>query len=289
MGQRVSVDKIMQSINEIEYIIDWQSIRQAFGEHISKKIGAGFRFAGVRPEAFWPMGRPNERVSEVFDETYVTVWQTTRKISVYLLDDLSSSMDFGTHPSKSERAARIAAAIAYSALKIHDEFTYIGFSDCLEPEMYFVKSDFGKDLPWQVARSRLNFFSTRKSATAFGEALEELPKYEPCLCFIVSDFLPHNSFIPYIVPQLEKHDIVPIVLRDFLEDEIPEEGGYVSLKDNESGKEILVSLGIKKILEQENSKLKQAFNFFGIEAVWCMPQKDDLSEIMSFFLRRLKD
>lgn len=288
MKERLGADDIMRQIYEIEYALDWEAVRAGFGEHVSRKIGAGFRFAGIRPQEVWPTGRPDERLSEVYDETYVRVWHTTRQIRVYVLDDLSGSMAFGVISSKRERVARIDGAVAYSASRRHDVFSYIGFADRVEPSMCFGEGDRAKDMPRLIVESRLQFASGRKGAAGFADAVLQLPRNEPALVFVPSDFWPQENFLPFLAAAAELHDVVPIVLRDTLEEKLPDERGYVSLEDAENGEEILVPLGVLTSLREENERLKAAFNELGIDAVWCTPAGNDLAEVNAFFLRRLK-
>jgi hypothetical protein len=284
----MNADAILRKLHDIDYVIDWEAVRAAFGVHRSSKIGAGFRFGGIKPEYVWPSGHPNESASEIYDEEYVTVWHTTRKIPVFILDDLSGSMDFGSGPTKTERAALISASISYSAYISKDDVTYIGFSEKVEPSLHFKSSEFGKDLPWYIANARLSFRGTRKSARGFSEALGYLPANEPSLCFIISDFWPQEMFIPELEAAVEIHDIVPIVLRDVLEEKLPEEAGYASLVDAESGAEVLVPLGLRSRLQEENERLKRAFRQAGIEAIWCGENENDIQRLREFFLRRLQ-
>jgi uncharacterized protein (DUF58 family) len=286
MTTRLSANDIVRQIYDLEYVINWDAVRHAFGVHRSKKIGAGFRFGGVRPQDAWPAGRINERASEIFDEPYVTVWRTSRQIRAYVLDDLSGSMDFGSHPSKNERAARIDAAIAYSASRNYDLFTYIGFAEQVEIEIHSGEAGRGKDLLWLVADSRLKFKSGRKSAAGFSKALSRLPQSEPALVFVLSDFLPQEAFLPHLAAVIETHDIVPVVLRDVLEKQLPDEGGYAALIDTETGEEVLVPLDAGIELANEDERLTKAFGRLGLAPVWRLPGEDDLLCLIKYFLRR---
>jgi hypothetical protein len=292
MRQEISADEIIRRIYDIEYSINWEAVRAVFGIHFSSKIGAGFRFGGVKPEYVWPSGRPRESVSEAYDDEYVNVWYTTRKISVFVLDDLSSSMDFGYAAlSKRERAAMVDAAIVFSAYKAADELTYIGFSDRVEPSMYFGPEDRNKYLPWIVANARLKFKKERKKATGISEALSFLPKNEPALCFIVSDFFPQSMFLRHISEIAFCHDVVPVVIRDIWEEMIPEEKGYIWMIDSESGEEFMIPLSssekIKEFIKVENERLEKGLKDLGIEAIWCRPEGDDIGTLSEFFLKRL--
>jgi len=293
MGVPLTADDIIRQIYDLEYVIEWETVRKSFGIHRSRKIGSGFRFKGILPEYVWPKGRINERVSEVLDDDFITAFYTTGQISVFILDDLSGSMDFGVTPLKRERAALIDAAIAYSAYIVpKDEVTYIGFSDFVEPSMCFSGREFGSDLAWRIADARLKFSGSQKSARGFSEALGYLPQNEPSLCFIISDFWPQETFLPHIIAAADMHDIVPIVIRDLWEETLPEGSGYVSLVDSESGDEVLVPLGsrekLREVLRAENERLRAGFLNAGIEAVWCTPAGNDIRRVSELFQRRLQ-
>lgn len=285
----LTADEIVRQLHDIEYVIDWEAVRAAFGVHMSHKIGSGFRFGGIRPEYFWPRGHPKESATEIYDEPYVTVWHTTRQIPVFILADLSGSMSDGSALLKRARCARLEAAIAYSAYLVpRDPVTYIGFTDRVEPSMYFGESERDKGLPRRIADARLKFRGARKAAAGLQSALAYLPQHEPALCFVISDFWPPGTFLPHLKAAANLHDVVPIVVRDMLEEHLPQDGGgYVPLIDAESGEEVIVPLGVRTAIRDANTALKAAFAKSGIEAIWCTPDGNDLTAVNAFFLRRL--
>ena len=149
-----------------------------------------------------------------------------------LLVDMSASGLFGTQAaSKREVAAEIAAMLAFSAIVNDDRVGLIVFTD--EVELY-VPPKKGKKHVLRVIREILSFEpSSRK--TDIGVALEYLNRVtrRRSVGFLVSDFEAENWQRP-IQMSRRRHDIVPVIISDPFEREIPDLG-FVVFEDLETG------------------------------------------------------
>jgi uncharacterized protein (DUF58 family) len=288
------VEEILRGIVDVAYALDWETIRLSFGFHRGAKFGSGFRYEGVRPEYAWPRGRLNERATEISGEPYVSIWRTNRNVRVFVFVDLSSSMEFGEKDLKRERAALLAASVAYSVYRSRDVFTLVGFADRMLDEVLITPEDQDRDLPRKVAEAILAFPHGQRGSAGLGEAMQLLPESEPSLVFVLSDFWPPDAFIPHLAEIADIHDVVPVVFRDLWEETLPQDWGFVNLRDAETGAEVLVRLGpkerseLRKRIDEENLALLRAFGRLGIDAVWCVPGKDDRVAISEFFAARLE-
>lgn len=286
-------EDLIASLREIEYVFDWETVRTAFGFHRSRKIGSGFRFEGVRPEYFWPIGRINERVTEQTGEVHVNVWRSNRNISVFFLADLSGSIGFGSIAPKWQRVARVATAVAYSAYRNRDDFTLVGFADKVLPSVIITPAQRDKDLPYRVAEALLGAKPSRQGVRGIDDALEFLPQREMALVFLASDFLPEETFLGPLAEVAERHDLVPIVLRDIWERTLPVERGFVTLRDAESDEELTLWLGgweAEKFRAERLAaakRLGQAFRRLGTEPLWLDDTHDEIEALANYFVRRL--
>lgn len=150
---------------------------------------------------------------------------------VYLLVDISPSMDFGTVPAENKPAharlnkralaAEVAATIAFSALRNNDKVGLILFSkgiDLMLPAMR------GRPHVLRVLREIL----ARKGESGGkgpAAALEGLRKAVPrrALVFLISDMV-GPGFSETLRPVAKKHDVTAVLIRDPAEDRIPDMG-----------------------------------------------------------------
>src|SRR5262249_49605077 len=138
--------------------------------------------------------------------------------------------------SKSEICAEIAAQIAFSAIANNDRVGLILFSDAVE-----------KVIPPKKGRKHVlrvvsDILSHRPSSrgTDLNVGLNYVSRFakRKAVTFLISDFLASN-FETSLRIVSRKHDLVPVVISDPLEDAFPKLG-LVELEDPETGRRLLV-------------------------------------------------
>ncbi len=230
--------ELLKKIRKIEIVTNRQVNEQLAGQYHSVFKGRGMSFDEVRQyqpgdEIRFIDWNVTARSSDVFVKRFVE----ERELTVMLLVDVSASLRFGTHAQyKREVAAELAALLAFSAIKNNDRVGLILFSD--RPELY-VPPKKGKKHVLRLITEVLSFEPGRRQ-TDLDAALSYLSRVAKrrAISFVVSDF--HTPFDDYersLRIAARRHDVVPIIVRDAMERELPNLG-LVPTQDLETGETV---------------------------------------------------
>lgn len=168
---------------------------------------------------------------------FVKRFREERETTVLLVVDVSKSQEFGTaRYEKRGLAARVAATLAFSAIRNDDRVGLIGFSDHVER---YVKPEKGTRHVLRVIREILTLEATG-SRTSIATALEYLNRVarRRCVVFLISDFQDLGYEQAMRVAR-RRHDVVSICISDPREAELPAVR-FIELQDAETGKRMLV-------------------------------------------------
>lgn len=208
------------------------------GRYHSVFKGRGMAFSEVRPY------QPGDEirfidwnVSARMPEPYVKVFTEERELTVMLLIDVSESNAFGsTEQRKREVAAEIAAHLSFSAIANNDRIGMFLFSNQVEK---LIPPKQGRKHVMRLM-SDLMSFSPQHHGTSIASALDALASMSKrrTVTFLLSDFLDEQYEEP-LKSASRRHDVVPIVISDPVEEEWPAMG-LVEFQDSESGQRFLV-------------------------------------------------
>lgn len=208
------------------------------GQYQSVFKGRGMAFSEVRPY------QPGDEIRFIdwnvtarMSEPFVKVFTEERELTVMLLVDVSGSKEFGSGArTKAEIAAEVAAQVAFSATANNDRVGLILFSDRVE---LTVPPRKGRKHVMRLITEILSCKPAGKG-TDLSAPLTWLSRVVPrkAVVFLVSDFLA-QGYDRELKLVGRKHDLVPVVLRDPLEDAFPALG-LVQLEDPETGEVLLV-------------------------------------------------
>ena len=259
---------IYKKIKQIE-IRSHKAVNQLFaGEYRSVFKGQGLEFYEVREYVPGDDIRLIDwNVSARLGYPYIKKFIEERQQSIILCVDVSASQDFGSQKlNKNEAAAEIAAVLAFSAIKNNDLVGLLMFSDRIEK---YIPPKRGRRHVLLVVREILSFKRQGKR-TDMAQALRYLSRVnkKSSVLFVISDFLAHEYEQPIRI-LAKKHDLIPIIIKDKLEKNLPELP-MISFEDPESGELIEVDL--------RNKKLREAYNEISAK---------ELSDLRKFF-RSLK-
>jgi uncharacterized protein (DUF58 family) len=211
------------------------------GQYHSVFKGRGIIFSDVRQYQPGDEVRTIDwNVSARMNAPYVKQFVEERDRTVMLLVDMSASGAFGSAgQSKRELAAELAALVAFSAIKNNDRVGLILFTDTVER---FLPPKKGKRHVLRVIREILTFAPASRR-TDIGAALDFLGRIsrQKSVVFLVSDFLA-AGWERSLRIAASKHDVVPVVIADPLEEAIPRLG-LVMFEDLESGEVVEVDTG----------------------------------------------
>lgn len=211
--------------------------------------GRGIEFEEVRPYQIGDDVRAIDwNVTARSDVPFVKLFREERELAVTLLVDTSRSIDFGTqHQTKRELAIEVAATIAMSAIKNNDQVGMTLFTDRIEKHVPPRK---GSRHVLRLVRELLYHQPTgvRTDPLALLDHVNHTLRQRGVV-FWLSDFVTDDTDLKIEKAMRvfgRKHDVVPVVLTDAREFEMPDVG-LVRLRDNETGRSTLVDTSSRRV------------------------------------------
>jgi uncharacterized protein (DUF58 family) len=143
----------------------------------------------------------------------VRLYEARVAIAVVALVDLSASMGFRGCARRMAEAARLVAALAYSAYRWGDRFALVGFAD----EVELVRPPRrAPEAAWEVGTALWFHEPAGRGWAALDAAIALLPRRRS-LVFFVSDFHVDTALVDRALAGLRRHEVVPVVLWDSAE------------------------------------------------------------------------
>jgi uncharacterized protein (DUF58 family) len=246
--------ELLRALRTIEIHTARLANEQLSGTYTSSFKGQGLAFREVRPyQAGDDVRTIDWNVSARMNEAFVKVFVEEREMTVMLVVDLSASERFGTRrASKVRVASEVAALLAFSAIRNNDRVGLIVASDRIErivpPKkgekhvMRVVREILGHEPAFAVAPKPHDAKGQLLlgAATDLKAALETLVgvSRRRSIAFVVSDFYA-QGYERALAVAGKKHDVVPVVLVDPRDKELPDVG-LATFEDLESGASVLV-------------------------------------------------
>jgi uncharacterized protein (DUF58 family) len=208
------------------------------GQYRSAFKGRGIEFEEVRPYFEGDDVRAIDwNVTARTGDPYLKQFREERELTVYLLVDLSASQGIGTqHQLKRDLVAELGATLAFSAIKSDDKVGLILFTDQIEK---VVPPGKRSRHVLRVIRELL-YCQPMGSGTNIAAALDHFNKSvnRRSVVFLISDFQ-DSGYERALRVARRRHDIIPIVIGDRREQELPNVG-LVELVDAETSELMLV-------------------------------------------------
>ena len=253
--------------------------------------GRGIEFEEVRPYQVGDDVRSIDwNVTARSDQPFVKLFREEREMSVVLLVDLSRSVDFGTQlQTKRELIAELGATLAMSAVKNNDKIGMTLFSDDVEKAIPPRK---GSRHVLRIIRELL-YCDPVGAGTNIRKAVEHLNRTckRRSVVFLVSDFF-DSGYESVLKVAKRRHDIIPIVVSDPLEQELPN-AGLVRLRDSESGAVVSVDTSsrrnrekYKEIYRQKDDSRTSMFRRLQMEPIRFTTGSDIVDPLRRYFHSR---
>jgi uncharacterized protein (DUF58 family) len=263
------------------------------GQYQSVFKGRGMAFDEVRQ---YQMGDDvrliDWNVSARMNDVYIKMFSEERELTVMLLVDISASGSFGTaSQTKARLMAKVAATLAFSAIKNSDRVGLILFSDKVEA---FVPPKKGRKHVLRVVSEILRFRpqGTRTSIRAGLEFLGRVAKHR-VVAFLISDFI-DEGYDTALRLMAARHDLVPICVGDPAEQDVPDLG-LVYMEDPETGGVLLVDTSDRRvrrnysdIIKRRRAEREQLLRRLKIDYVDLSTADADLKGLQSFFALRAR-
>jgi len=263
------------------------------GQYHSVFKGSGMAFSEVRP--YQPgddIRRIDWNVTARMQEAFVKIFSEERELTVFILVDVSSSLQFGSRvQSKAEVCAEVTAQIAFSAIANGDRVGALLFSDRIEKllvpkrgrkHVMRLISDLMSHTPTGV-RTHLSL-----ALTALSHALSRRS-----VVFIVSDFL-DEGFEDKLKVASKKHDLIPVLIEDPFERAFPAVG-LVSFEDLETGERMRIDTSdpavrkhFQRQREERTHAREQLFKKLNIDSVVLSPGEANGLALQQFFRARAR-
>lgn len=239
--------ELLRQLRRIEIRTQHLADEQLAGTYHSVFKGQGLSFHEVREYTPGDDVRFIDwNVSARMSEAYVKVFTEEREMTVMLVVDLSASEQWGTvRASKARVAAEVSALCAFSAIKNNDNVGLVIATDVIEK---LVPPKKGDKHVMRVIREIIGF-EPEYSGTNLKLALQTLVKIAKrrSVAFVVSDFL-DEGFERALALAGAKHDVIPVMLVDPRDEELPDVG-LVTFEDFESGEEVIVDTSDRRVRE----------------------------------------
>lgn len=256
---------------EVEYWVDFYPISGSSGHWPSKESGSGLDFDDLVSFLAHPISNQIDYLATyrtLSPIPLVRIFRETSRVNVVMIGDLSRSMIFGSREPKTWLLAKLAVLFNYTAYRFGDKFGFYGYDDTVVPDLVFPLQRL-KTYGLEIGNALLNFQPFNDSACGVLEIPLLLP-YKKSLIILASDFHWPSDTIEEVLNSLSRrHQIIPFVFRDTIEDNWPEKFfGLIDFKNIE-GREHQSLLMSGKTARQFN------------EAIW--EEKKNLGKIFQKF------
>lgn len=239
--------ELLAEIRRIEIVTRRLVNQQMAGQYHSVFKGRGMSFDEVRP--YSPGDDPRVidwNVTARTGEPHVKTFVEERELTVLIAVDMSGSMAFGTaRDEKRVLAARLAAMMAFSAIKNGDRVGLVAFTDTVE---HYVPPKKGRKHVLRIIDEILRFDPVGRG-TDLGEALNFIGRVakRKAVLFLISDFLDEGYERPLHVTA-RRHDLIPLTISDPMEEALASLG-LLMLEDAEGGGLYAIDAGSKRVRE----------------------------------------
>ncbi|HEY2030217.1 MAG TPA: DUF58 domain-containing protein [Myxococcales bacterium] len=256
--------------------------------------GRGMAFSEVRPY------QPGDEIRAIdwnvtarMGEPFVKVFAEERELTALIALDRSASQDAGlSAQAKAEVSAEIAGLLVFSALENGDRAGMLLFTDRIER---YVPPRRGKKHGLRLITEALAF-QPRGRGTDLAGALGHLTMAQRrrAVVFVVSDFLA-DGFENALAVLSRRHDVVPVVVSDPIEEGLPALPGLFPLADAETGETVLVDLADARTralyqarAKERVEKRERIFRKLSLDAVRVRPGDDYVAPLAALFRARTK-
>ncbi len=226
----------IEDIKEFSYHIGWRNRGRHPGRHASTQRGMGMEFIGHTTLIAYPDPRRidlRQTIRDPMEQVYVRLFNQKSATPVFVICDLSGSMNFGAKQRKIRQAAEIAESIARSATRNSDPFGFVGFDEVVR-EDWISTASFKSQRGIELTERLKEYHPEAVSGSGINDVWRYLPR-ERSLVFLISDFHMPLKELEASLANLLRHHIVPVVLWDADEYKNLPEFGITAVTDPETG------------------------------------------------------
>ncbi len=299
MAPALETRDILRKVRQVELRTRRLVDETLVGSYHSIFKGRGMDFAKVREYVPGDEVRGIDwNVTARTGRPFVKEFTEERELTILLMIDVSASGEFGSsEQSKREWVAELGSVLAFSALKNSDKVGLILFTD--EVELY-VPPGKGRAHVLRLIREILAF-QPKGRRTDIQHAIQFANRvlHRRAITFLISDFNLLGDFDavledlrPKLASMNRRHDVVPMVVRDPREGELPDVG-LLTLEDAETGEQI--ELDTRRVAVREDyarearrrqAGLMRALRSGGMDVLELSTDAPYLPVLRTFFANR---
>ena len=288
--------ELIRKIRRIEITTRRAVLDTLAGGYHSVFKGRGMAFSEVRPY------QPGDEIRAIdwnvtarMGDPFVKVFVEERELTALIAVDRSASQVAGLSPqAKAEVAAEIAALLVFSALENGDRAGLLLFTDRVER---FVPPRRGRKHGLRLITEALAF-QPRGRGTDLALALRDTTRLlrRRAVVFVVSDFLA-SDYEAALAVCARRHDVIPVVVSDPVEDELPEGAlsGLWPVADSETGAAVWIDLSDRRTRDawadasrEARERRERIFRRLSLDAVRVRPGDDYVAPLSALFRARGK-
>ncbi len=288
----MEASELIKRVRKIEIKTKGLSNNIFAGQYHTVFKGRGMAFSEVREYLYGDDVRDIDwNVTARMNKPYVKVYEEERELTVMLLVDISSSLDFGTRcRTKRDTVTEIAATLAFAAIQNNDKVGLVLFSDKIEK---FIPPKKGKKHILYIIRELLSFLpeSSNTDITVPLEFLNNAVK-KRCTAFVLSDFIDYKDFKNALTISNRKHDVVAIQVYDRRMAELPNVG-LIKVRDAETDRYEYVDTSSKLVRSLHNrwwighqEGVKDSMVRSGVDFVSVRTDQDYVKALLNLFAIR---
>lgn len=288
--------ELLSQLRRIEITTSHLANAELVGNYSSVVKGQGLAFREVRPyQSGDDVRRIDWNVSARMHDTFVKVFVEEREMTVMVVVDASRSERFGTkRASKSRVAAEVTALCAFSAIHHGDRVGLILGTDRIER---IVRPRRGDKHAMRVVREVFAFRDEREGPAGTDLSASLAALVQVCrrrsVAFVISDFFA-EGYERALALAAAKHDIIPVLLEDPRDDELPDVG-LASFEDLETGETILVDTSSLRVRAHHREAMRRArearlatFRRLGLDVVRIPTGGSFVTPVRDLFARRAR-
>jgi len=286
--------ELLAEIRRIEIVTRKLVNQQMAGHYQSVFKGRGMSFDEVRE--YMPGDDPRTidwNVTARTGSPHVKTYVEERELTVIITVDMSGSMAFGTvRDEKRVVAAKLAAMMAFSAIKNGDRVGLVAFTDTVE---CYVPPKKGRKHVLRIIDEILRFDPVG-AGTNLSDALEFVSRVNrrKAVVFLISDFL-DDAYARSLHITARRHDLIPVTVVDPAE-EVLAKLGLVFFEDAETGRIMAVDSGSNAVRTRYRSaqstlasERTQTFRQYGVSPIEVRTDaRDYAAPLLNYFRIRAK-
>lgn len=289
-------DDVVKRLQYIEIHTRRAARHQWVGDYRSPLRGRGFEFDQHKPYQPGDDYRQIDwNVTARMPQPYLKKAYEEKAMNAVIVADLSRSMEFAAvEQSKKQLLVEVAATLAFAAINDAMKVGLIGFTDEIEIDLPAKK---GLAQVWKILESLWDIRpSSRRTDLLRPLEYLRMRLKTASLLFCISDFIGQEQVLTSHPLQrlARRHDFIPVIIDDQLEEELPRGRGYLRLRDAEQEREMLFRLShgtreqYESLLRERKIALQRSLYSSGLDHLFLRAGVPFLGSIIGFFFARRK-